>query len=152
MRLAALALPAALALSACATTRGAPLPDGSDVALGQRAYVDGPLVEPVAVIEDSRCPMNARCIWAGRVRVKMLWHRPTGEKQPFEVVLGEPARLLSPPPRVPVLRRDNRPRSPPPRPVRAFRRKRADSRASMVSTSAGSRDPARVERSSLTTS
>ncbi|MBA3941448.1 MAG: hypothetical protein C0520_09590 [Sphingopyxis sp.] len=93
MRLAALALPAALALSACATTRGAPLPDGSDVALGQRAYVDGPLVEPVAVIEDSRCPMNARCIWAGRVRVKMLWHRPTGENLPFEVVLGEPARL-----------------------------------------------------------
>ena len=93
MRLAALALPAALALSACATTRGAPLPDGSDVALGQRAYVDGPLVEPVAVIEDSRCPMNARCIWAGRVRVKMLWIRGNGEKQPFEVTLGEPAQL-----------------------------------------------------------
>lgn len=92
-RLAALALPTALALSACATTRGAPLPDGSHVALGQKAYVDGPLVQPVEVIEDSRCPMNARCVWAGRVRVKMLWIRGNGEKQPFEATLGEPVQL-----------------------------------------------------------
>ncbi|AJA08604.1 hypothetical protein SKP52_08440 [Sphingopyxis fribergensis] len=88
-RLAIVALPAALALSACATTRGAPLPDGSDVAIGQKAYVDGPLVQPVEVLEDSRCPMNARCVWAGRVRVKMVWIRGNGEKQPFEVTLGE---------------------------------------------------------------
>jgi predicted small secreted protein len=92
-RLAIVALPAALALSACATTRGAPLPDGSDVALGQRAYVDGPLVQPVEVVEDSRCPMNARCVWAGRVRVKMVWIRGNGEKQPFEATLGEPVQL-----------------------------------------------------------
>lgn len=92
-RLAILALPAALALSACATTRGAPLPDGSDVALGQKAYVDGPLVQPVEVLEDSRCPMNARCVWAGRVRVKMVWIRGNGEKQPFEAALGEPVQL-----------------------------------------------------------
>src|SRR3546814_15909501 len=63
-----LPLAAAFALSACATTAGAPLPDGSDVALGQKAYVDGPPVQPVEVAEDSRCPMNARCVWAGRVR------------------------------------------------------------------------------------
>lgn len=92
-RLAAIALPAAIALSACATTAGAPLPDGSDVALGQKAYVDGPLVQPVEVIEDSRCPMNARCVWAGRVRVKMVWLRGNGEKQPFEVTLGESTPL-----------------------------------------------------------
>ena len=88
-RLAIFALPAAAALSACATARGAPLPDGSDVALGQKAYVDGPIVQPVEVLEDSRCPMNARCVWAGRVRVKMVWIRGNGEKQPFEVTLGE---------------------------------------------------------------
>ncbi|WP_447754054.1 hypothetical protein [Sphingopyxis fribergensis] len=92
-RLAILALPAALALTACATTRGAPLPDGSNVALGQKAYVDGPLVQPVEVVEDSRCPMNARCVWAGRVRVKMVWIRGNGEKQPFEATLGEPVQL-----------------------------------------------------------
>lgn len=92
-RLATFALPAALALSACATTRGALLPDGSDVALSQKAYVDGPLVQPVEILEDSRCPMNARCVWAGRVRVKMVWIRGNGEKQPFEATLGEPVQL-----------------------------------------------------------
>ena len=92
-RLAILVLPAALALSACATTRDAPLPDGSDVALGQKAYVDGPIVQPVEVLEDSRCPMNARCVWAGRVRVKMVWIRGNGEKQPFEAMLGEPIHI-----------------------------------------------------------
>lgn len=90
-RVAAIAL--ALALSACVATRDAPLPDGSDVALGQKAYVDGPLVQPVAVVEDSRCPMNARCVWAGRVRVKMLWLRGNGEQQSFEATLGEPVHL-----------------------------------------------------------
>ncbi|KTE03315.1 hypothetical protein ATE68_03765 [Sphingopyxis sp. H038] len=80
-------------MSACATTRAAPLPDGSDVALGQKACVDGPIVQPVEVLEDSRCPMNARCVWAGRVRVKMVWIRGNGEKQPFEATLGEPTQL-----------------------------------------------------------
>jgi hypothetical protein len=93
-RLAAPALIAAFALSACAaTSQKAPLADGSNVALGQKAYVDGPIVQPVEVLEDSRCPMNARCIWAGRVRLKMLWIRGNGEKQPFEVTLGESTPL-----------------------------------------------------------
>ena len=84
----------ALTLSACAGVgQSTPLPDGSNVALGQRAYVDGPIVQPVAVIEDSRCPATVRCVWAGQVRVKMLWLRPTGEEQPFEVTLGKPTPL-----------------------------------------------------------
>ncbi|WP_293697118.1 hypothetical protein [Sphingopyxis sp. UBA6734] len=89
-RLAAPIILAAFAVSACATTSGgAPLADASNVALGQKAYADGPIIQPVEVIEDSRCPMNARCVWAGRVRVKMLWFRGNGDKQPFEVTLGE---------------------------------------------------------------
>ena len=93
-RLAAAALIAALSLSACAATgQQTPLADGSDVALGQRAMVDGPVVQPCKVLEDSRCPMNARCIWAGRVRLQMVWMRGNGEKQPFEVTLGEPVQL-----------------------------------------------------------
>lgn len=88
--LAASMLAAAFALSACAKTRDqTPLADASNVALGQQAYADGPIIQPIAVLEDSRCPMNARCIWAGRVRVKMLWIRGNGEKQPFEATLGE---------------------------------------------------------------
>lgn len=85
---------AVLALSACAATgQQTPLQDGSNVALGQKAYVDGPIIQPVEVLEDSRCPMNARCIWAGRLRLKMLWIRPSGENQPFEVTLGESTPL-----------------------------------------------------------
>ena len=97
MKTARLAAPialSALALAGCAATGAStPLQDGSNVALGQRAYVDGPVVQPVEVLEDSRCPMNARCVWAGRVRVKMLWIRGNGEKQPFEVTLGESTPL-----------------------------------------------------------
>lgn len=88
------ALTAAFAVSACAGTHEqTPLADSRDVAFGQRAYVDGPIVQPVKLLEDSRCPINARCIWAGRVRLQMVWIRGNGEKQPFEVTLGEPTHL-----------------------------------------------------------
>jgi hypothetical protein len=94
MKTACLAAFGTLVLSACAATGAAtPLQGGSDVALGQRAMVDGPIVQPVEILEDSRCPMNARCVWAGRVRVKMIWWRGNGEKQPFEVTLGESTPL-----------------------------------------------------------
>jgi len=80
-----------LALTACATT-SMPRTDGSDAALGQEAMVDGPVVNPIAVLEDSRCPMNAQCAWAGRVRLKMLWIRSQGNQE-FELILGEPKPL-----------------------------------------------------------
>ena len=85
---------AAFTLAACATTTPkAPLPDGRNVALGQATFVDGPVIQPVEVLEDSRCPVGTHCIWAGQVRVKMLWLRPTGEKKPFEVTLGERTQI-----------------------------------------------------------
>ncbi len=83
--------PFVLLLTACTTT-SMPRSDGSDVALGQEAMVDGPVIKPIAVIEDSRCPMNARCVWAGRVRLKMLWVR-SQSNQEFELTLGEPKPL-----------------------------------------------------------
>lgn len=92
VRLAAITLPAAIALSACATTAAAPLPDGSDVALGERAYVDGPIVQPVEVIEDSRCPMNARCVWAGRAVLSTRIYGPDFDET-VPLVLGEPHAL-----------------------------------------------------------
>lgn len=82
---------AAAALAGCATV-GNSVPDGSDVRLGQTAYVDGPKIKPVKVLEDSRCPMNARCVWAGRVRLKVLWVRPSGNQE-IELTLGEPKPL-----------------------------------------------------------
>ena len=58
----------ALLLAACATV-SAPAA-GPTAALGQQAYVDGLKVTPLEVIEDSRCPINARCVWAGRIIVR----------------------------------------------------------------------------------
>lgn len=81
----------ALLLTACITTPG-PRTDGSDVALGQEAYVDGPIVKPVAVLEDSRCPMDAQCVWAGQVRLKMLWMHPRGNRE-FELLTDQPAPI-----------------------------------------------------------
>lgn len=89
--LARLLIAAPFALAGCAGI-AAPPADGRNVALGQSAYVDGPLVKPVEILEDSRCPAKVQCIWAGRVRLKMVWIRPSGE-QPFEATLGEPVPL-----------------------------------------------------------
>lgn len=58
---------APVALAACASTPP-PATDGiARAALGERVYVDGPYVTPLRVLEDSRCPSNVRCVWAGRV-------------------------------------------------------------------------------------
>ena len=47
-----------------------PAPQGSVVALGQSVRVGDLTVTPTAVVEDSRCPTNARCVWAGRLVVR----------------------------------------------------------------------------------
>src|SRR3546814_13895013 len=48
-----LALPAAFALSACATTADAPFPAGSAVALGHKAYFEGPHAHQVPRVMDN---------------------------------------------------------------------------------------------------
>ena len=69
-----LALFTSLVLAACAAVP-APAPASPDgiarAGLDERVYVDGPYVTPLKVLEDSRCPMNARCVWAGRTRVSI---------------------------------------------------------------------------------
>lgn len=66
-------LPAlALALTTACSSVPAVSSDGViRIALGQTASVDGPRITPLKVLEDSRCPINARCIWAGRVRLQI---------------------------------------------------------------------------------
>ena len=67
----ALLLAAPLALTGCATTPAEPRDGIARAALNEGVYVDGPYVTPLTVLEDSRCPMNARCIWAGRTRLSV---------------------------------------------------------------------------------
>lgn len=60
----------ALALSACATPQQA---NGcSDcIAIGEKQEAAPDLVvRPLAVIEDSRCPIDVQCVWQGRVVVE----------------------------------------------------------------------------------
>ncbi len=41
-------------------------------AIGETADLGGGLrVRPLEVLEDSRCPQNARCVWAGRLRLRV---------------------------------------------------------------------------------
>jgi hypothetical protein len=59
-----------LALTGCVTPRINE--DGSTEArLGQRVNLGGPKVTVLKVLEDSRCPMEARCVWAGQVRAQV---------------------------------------------------------------------------------
>ena len=72
-------------LTSCASNRMVEGP----VRLGQTAFVSGPRVRPDRVIEDSRCPANAQCVWAGRLIVGATvigggWSRQV------ELILGEP--------------------------------------------------------------
>lgn len=84
----------ALLLAACASAQ-APTPDRArlpehirmdleqrDAALAQPGVVaaelnqtadlgNGLRVRPLEVLEDSRCPQNARCVWAGRLRLRV---------------------------------------------------------------------------------
>lgn len=57
--------------------------------LGQTIAVGGPKVTPLTVIEDSRCPMNARCVWAGRVRLSVRIDLGSGS-QTREITQGAP--------------------------------------------------------------
>lgn len=69
-----LALLAPVALAACtvvpAPDSTPPMPQGSAVALNQSVRVGDLTVTPIGVVEDSRCPINARCVWAGRLVVR----------------------------------------------------------------------------------
>lgn len=85
------------ALAACAGASAPPVGAGTAGgiargALGQKVHVDGPAVTPLEVLEDSRCPMNARCVWAGQVRLKILVHLGSGP-QVREITSGKPLQV-----------------------------------------------------------
>jgi hypothetical protein len=78
---------AALLIAGCASSPRVSEPvfaqeeDGlSRAPIGETIAVGGPKVTPLAVLEDSRCPMNARCVWAGQVRVRVQVHLGSSTK------------------------------------------------------------------------
>ena len=58
----------AWALAGCATMP--PAAAGPTAGLGQYAQVDGLRIRPIRVVEDSRCPTDVQCVWAGRLVVE----------------------------------------------------------------------------------
>ncbi len=84
------ALPiAALALGACATVPdAAPVRSDGLAYLGEATRIGALIVAPCAVVEDSRCPINVRCVWAGRaiVRTEVAG---AGWRKTLNLTLGE---------------------------------------------------------------
>lgn len=82
-------------LAACAVIPDAPspesvaLPQGTPVALGQGVQVGSVVATPIEVVEDSRCPINARCVWAGRLVIKTRIDGG-GWRDTADLTLGEP--------------------------------------------------------------
>lgn len=67
----------------------APAPEGSVVALGEPVKVADVVLTPIRVTEDSRCPINARCVWAGRITVETRVDG-AGWRETVPMTLGEP--------------------------------------------------------------
>jgi len=89
-----LGLLAALALSACAPAAGVEAEAGAartaTAGLGETARLGDVTVRPIAVIEDSRCPRDVTCVWAGRLRLRAAVSGVGGEA---ELILGQPIAL-----------------------------------------------------------
>jgi len=85
----AIILSAAIALGACATTgSGPPIRSDGFAALGQPTRVGALVVTPQALVEDSRCPINVRCVWAGRLVLKTRIDG-TGWRETVDLTLGQ---------------------------------------------------------------
>ena len=85
-----LSIAAAIALGACATVpiAGSQVRGDGLATLGQQTRVGALLVTPQAVVEDSRCPINARCVWAGRLVLRARI-AGAGWQETVNLILGE---------------------------------------------------------------
>lgn len=88
---------AAFGLGACTAvssteSRSAVLGEDITLAPGERAvFAEQNLeVQFVRVIEDSRCPHDVTCVWAGEVRVQLAVRSAAGDAQ-LEVIAGQSA-------------------------------------------------------------
>ena len=95
MKLAAILL--SLTLAACATVTprptlaGVPIRSDGLAMIDQSTSVGDLVVTPKKVIEDSRCPMLAQCVWAGQV-VLSAQINGAGWRETINLKLGEPYR------------------------------------------------------------
>lgn len=81
---------AALALGACATKpiSGSPVRNDGFATMNQSTRVGALVVTPQALVEDSRCPINVRCVWAGRLVLKTRIDG-AGWRETVDLTLGQ---------------------------------------------------------------
>lgn len=89
-----LSLFAPLALAACATAPAPMMPPPppsssatATVGFGAQAMLNGLSITPLELVEDSRCPINARCIWAGRLILRTGFSA-SGPRETRDFTLG----------------------------------------------------------------
>ena len=98
--LAPLALLIPLAASGCAIVPDTPMvggeaqAQGTAGALGDSVWQGDTILTPLSVVEDSRCPQNARCVHAGRLIVSTRI-TATHWKQTVPMTLGEPYTVMN---------------------------------------------------------
>lgn len=86
-------------LSACAIIPDTPMANGDAAAqgtavrMGEPVWAGDTIVTPLAVTEDSRCPANARCVWAGKLTVSTRI-AATHWTQTAPLTLGEPYTVM----------------------------------------------------------
>lgn len=79
----------ALTLAGCATI--APPPIGPTASFGGTATIDGVSIRPLSIVEDSRCPTDVVCVWAGRLIILAeVEFRGGSESWRGPLTLGEP--------------------------------------------------------------
>lgn len=82
-------LPALALLAACADAPPLFSAEGSTVAIPEGVHVGRLVAVPQVLLEDSRCPINARCVWAGRVVLSTRIYGPDFDET-VPLTLGEP--------------------------------------------------------------
>jgi hypothetical protein len=86
-------IPPSCQFAACPATQTPPVsssgPITVTVSLGQQAGGLRATITPLEVLEDSRCPVNANCIWAGTVRLRVSIASGSGASQDT-IVLNTP--------------------------------------------------------------
>ena len=76
-------------LGACASAPPLFSADGTPVAIPEGVHVGRLVAVPQVLLEDSRCPMNVRCVWAGRVVLSTRIYGPDFDET-VPLTLGEP--------------------------------------------------------------
>ena len=85
---------AAITLAACTTAPASPaadvprVADGTSIELtpGQSAQLaDASRIQYLRLVNDSRCPPDVQCVWAGDAVIALRWTPATGDAQDFEL-------------------------------------------------------------------